>query len=148
MEKKRHRHARSSGRSQTGEGDVSCEALTLVFGLLGKRWTGVLVGVLLRGPARFSALAREVTGVSERMLSERLTELGEAGLVERQVDHGPPVSVRYQLTATGEALRPAIQELQDWAAEHLGGDTAPTSTARRKESEVAPAAEDVAAPRL
>ncbi len=146
MEQKRTWRARSSGQSAGGEGEVSCEALTLVFGLLGKRWTGVLVGVLLRGPARFSALAREVTGVSERMLSERLAELGEAGLVERRVDEGPPVSVRYELTATGEALRPALNELQRWAAEHLGGEAESGSSAPTDEPVEGPPDDGAATP--
>ena len=100
--------------------EATCTALTGVFALLGKRWSGVIIGTLLTGPARFSELARRVPGVSERMLSERLTELGGAGLVAREVDPGPPVSVTYRLTPQGEALGPALGALEEWAAEHLG----------------------------
>jgi len=99
--------------------EATCSALTGVFALLGKRWSGLIVGTLLDGPARFSELVRRVPGVSERMLSERLGELVEAGLIARQVDPGPPVSVTYRLTPTGEALRPALAALEDWATEHL-----------------------------
>lgn len=99
--------------------EVSCEALTAVFTLLGKRWSGIIVGTLLSGPARFTEICRQVQGVSERMLSGRLNELTAAGLVERTVLPGPPVGVEYRLTPRGEALRPALDELGRWATEHL-----------------------------
>lgn len=95
------------------------EALTRVFTLLGKRWSGLVVAVLSHQPAYFSELRRAIPGISERMLSDRLTELAEAKLVLRQVDEGPPLRVRYELTEAGRALRPALNELRDWAAAHL-----------------------------
>ena len=98
---------------------TSCQALTPVFALLGKRWTGLIIGSLLQGPSRFADIARLIPGVSERMLSERLNELVHAGLVERRVLDGPPVGVEYRLTEVGEALRPALNELGLWAKEHL-----------------------------
>ncbi|MGW2866595.1 winged helix-turn-helix transcriptional regulator [Kitasatospora sp. NPDC001225] len=95
-------------------------ALTRVFTLLGKRWTGMLLGVLTNGgPAYFSELRRAVPGISERMLSDRLTELAEAGLVVREVDAGPPLRVSYRLTEAGFALKPALTELAVWADRHL-----------------------------
>ena len=78
--------------------EVSCQALTPVFTLLGKRWSGLIIGTLLSGPARFAEICRHVPGVSERMLSGRLNELVGAGLVERRVLAGPPVGVEYRLT--------------------------------------------------
>ncbi|MFJ4191667.1 winged helix-turn-helix transcriptional regulator [Kitasatospora sp. NPDC089509] len=95
-------------------------ALNRVFTLLGKRWTGLLMGVLTHGgPAYFSELRRAVPGISERMLSDRLTELTEAGLVLREVDPGPPLRVSYRLTEAGLALKPALTELAVWADRHL-----------------------------
>ena len=98
---------------------TSCEALTPVFALLGKRWTGLIIGTLLQGPTRFAEICRRVPGVSERMVSGRLGELIAAGLVERRVLDGPPVGVEYRLTDSGQALRPALNALGCWAAEHL-----------------------------
>ncbi len=103
----------------TSPPEGACEAITQVFSLLGKRWSGLIIVTLLEGPVRFSELVRLVPGVSERMLSERLTELAAAGLVERQVSEGPPVNVRYLLTERGEALRPALAELERWGKERL-----------------------------
>jgi DNA-binding HxlR family transcriptional regulator len=102
-----------------GNREPSCQALVPVFALLGKRWSGLIIGTLLTGPARFSEISRLIDGVSERMLSERLNELSGAGLIERKVVEGPPVSVIYRLTAAGEALRPALAELERWATDHL-----------------------------
>ncbi|GGI95274.1 winged helix-turn-helix transcriptional regulator [Streptomyces brasiliensis] len=93
--------------------------ITRVFQLLGKRWSGPIVSVLLEQPAHFADLRRAVPGISERMLSDRLAELGAAGLVVREVDEGPPLRVSYRLTETGAALEPALKELGEWAKKHL-----------------------------
>ncbi|MEU9055563.1 helix-turn-helix domain-containing protein [Streptomyces sp. NPDC048384] len=95
------------------------EGITRVFQLLGKRWTGPIVSVLTAGPAYFVALRRAIPGISERMLSDRLTELAAAGLVVREVYEGPPLRVVYRLTEAGAALEPALTALGLWAQEHL-----------------------------
>jgi DNA-binding HxlR family transcriptional regulator len=100
----------------------TCDAaLARAFDFLGKRWNGVLLGTLIAGAASFSELSRSVAGISDSMLSERLSELAGAGLVHRRVDPGPPVTVTYQLTFAGEALLPALHELSVWAAANLSG---------------------------
>ena len=95
------------------------EELTRVFALLGKRWSGLVVAVLMGGPVRFAELRRAIPGISERMLSDRLTELADSGLLVREVLDGPPLGVSYRLTPAGMALRPALEELGRWAHEHL-----------------------------
>jgi DNA-binding HxlR family transcriptional regulator len=89
------------------------------FDLLGKRWTGVLLGTLSDGPSGFRALARAVEGIGDSMLAERLSELTNAGLVRRTVTEGPPLSVAYELTDAGRALLPALAQISRWAEEHL-----------------------------
>ncbi|MFF4837773.1 winged helix-turn-helix transcriptional regulator [Streptomyces sp. NPDC001315] len=96
--------------------------ITRVFQLLGKRWTGPIVAVLTGGPAFFGDLRRAVPGISERMLSDRLTELGGARLVVREVDEGPPLRVSYRLTDAGAALGPALKQLGAWADTYLPED--------------------------
>jgi DNA-binding HxlR family transcriptional regulator len=108
-----------SGREPCEAADV---ALTRVFGLFGKRWTGLIVAVLTQRPAYFAELRRAIPKISERMLSDRLTELGDAGLVVREVDHGPPLRVSYGLTEAGLAFRPALAELGSWAEKYLPDD--------------------------
>ena len=82
---------------------------------MGKRWTLPILAALMHGPARFSEVARAVPGLSERVMSERLQELCEAGLVERRVSPGPPLTTSYRLTAQGECLRPAVESLLEAA---------------------------------
>jgi DNA-binding HxlR family transcriptional regulator len=94
-------------------------ALARAFGFLGKRWNGILLATLGHGSAGFSDLRRTVTGISDSVLSDRLSELARAGLVSRTVHEGPPVSVVYDLTDAGRALTPALQELTLWANENL-----------------------------
>ena len=85
--------------------------------LLGRRWTGVILRDLLRGPARFSDLRRSIPGLSDRLLVERLNELEFEGFVERLVTDE---LVTYQLTAKGEDLRAALSAVSEhaekWAA--------------------------------
>src|SRR5580704_3817417 len=86
----------------------TCDAaLSRAFSFLGKRWNGVLLGTLMSGPAGFAELKRAVSGISDSVLSDRLSELVTAGLVERSVDEGPPVAVTYRASAAGQALVPA-----------------------------------------
>jgi DNA-binding HxlR family transcriptional regulator len=99
---------------------VAAEAsLVRAFDLLGKRWTGVLLGTLRGGSVGFRALARAVPGISDSVLSDRLRELTKAGLVARTVEEGPPVSVTYTLTGAGRELLPALEQIGRWAERHL-----------------------------
>ncbi|WP_254878624.1 helix-turn-helix domain-containing protein [Streptomyces sp. NA04227] len=93
--------------------------ITRVFQLLGKRWTGLIIAALINGPGHFAELRRAIPGISERMLSDRLSELAAAHLVSREVDEGPPLRVSYRLTEAGQALKPALTELTHWADAHL-----------------------------
>jgi DNA-binding HxlR family transcriptional regulator len=83
--------------------------------LIGKRWTGAIVCALTERPMRYGELRKTVPGLSDRLLSQRLRELEEQGLVEREVEAATPVRVTYSLTAVGEDLGPSIRELKAWA---------------------------------
>lgn len=105
-----------------------CDAgLSAAFEILGKRWNGVILGVLAEGDAGFADLSRGLSGaISDSVLSARLAELTELGLVGRVVIDGPPVAVRYSLTASGRALIPALDAIGAWAKHHLQAE-APTA---------------------
>jgi DNA-binding HxlR family transcriptional regulator len=91
--------------------------------LIGRRWTGAIVAVLLdHGPLRFSEMAQAVPELSDRLLSERMKELEGRGLVARNVEDGPPVRVTYELTPMGHELQPALEELRSWARQWLAAD--------------------------
>ena len=94
-------------------------SLAKAFEFLGKRWNGVVLGSLSEGPAGFRELSRAIGGISDSMLSDRLADLGRAGLITRTVDAGPPVSVSYALSERGQALVPALEEIARWAQAHL-----------------------------
>ena len=83
--------------------------------LVGKRWTGAILLVLMDGPLRFSEVRELVPDISDRLLSERMKELEHEGIVERHVIDDTPVRVEYSLTAKGQALEPAVRALKRWA---------------------------------
>ena len=106
-----------------------CTRFQTAVDLLGKRWTTLVLHVLQKGPLRFGELAEKLQVVSERMLSERLKELEEAGIVERRVLAGPPVGVEYRLTRKGEALGRVLRGLERWADEWVEPPAAATRRA-------------------
>jgi DNA-binding HxlR family transcriptional regulator len=83
--------------------------------LLGKRWTGAIVHVLLPGPMRFSEISQAIPQISDRLLSMRLKELESFGIIARRVWDAAPVRVEYELTPKGAALGPTVTELRRWA---------------------------------
>jgi DNA-binding HxlR family transcriptional regulator len=85
--------------------------------LVGKRWTGAILYVLLESgrPMRFSEIGHAVPDLSDRLLSERMKELEAAGIVERHVTGTSPIKVEYELTERGRELDPALGELKRWA---------------------------------
>jgi DNA-binding HxlR family transcriptional regulator len=93
-----------------------CPHLHEAIELIGKRWTGAIVYVLLNaGPMRFTEIGGSVPQLSDRLLSERMKELEARGIVERHVTNGAPVRVEYSLTDMGQELAPALRELREWA---------------------------------
>lgn len=88
--------------------------------LIGRRWTGAIVSVLIQQTTlRFGEIAESVPELSDRLLSERMKELEARGVVVRTVRPGRPVRVEYELTEMGRALEPAVQELERWARQWL-----------------------------
>lgn len=88
--------------------------------LIGKRWTGAILLVLLEhGPMRFSEVGHAVPDLSDRLLSERMKELETEGIVSRRVVETGPVKVEYDLTDKGRALEPAVRALKSWARMYI-----------------------------
>jgi DNA-binding HxlR family transcriptional regulator len=83
--------------------------------LIGGRWTGALIQLLLNGRLRFAELRAAVPEISDRMLSERLRELETEGIVARIVVPETPVRVEYELTEKGHALEQALGAVGQWA---------------------------------
>lgn len=97
--------------------------------LLGKRWTGLILRVLAQGPTSFSKIAKTVTNLSDRVLSERLKELEQRGVVRRRVDPTIPVKIEYSLTEKGRDLQDVLDALQHWADRWETTEQAETETA-------------------
>jgi DNA-binding HxlR family transcriptional regulator len=88
--------------------------------LIGRRWTGAIVAVLIhRDALRFGEIADCVPELSDRMLSERMKELEAHGVVTRTVHEGRPARAVYELTTMGRELAPAVRELENWARRWL-----------------------------
>ena len=89
--------------------------------ILGKKWNPVLIRALLaEGPLGFNDIKGTIDGISDKVLSESLEDLQEAGLVVREVVEDKPVRVNYSLTPAGRDLEPVIDDLLAWSREHLG----------------------------
>jgi DNA-binding HxlR family transcriptional regulator len=112
---------RAGDATQNGERKrhPCCSLYHRAVELVGKRWTGAILLVLLDGPAHFSEIRALVPEISDRLLSERLKELEAEGIVERNVLDGSPVRVEYAMTDKGRALEPTVRALKSWANEWL-----------------------------
>ena len=105
--------------------------------LIGRRWTGAIIFVLMESPrCRFATLRKEIPDITDRMLSERLFELEQEGIVERTVIPESPVRVEYALTKKGRELAAAVDAIGDWAKKWIETDApkaaASKTSARRK----------------
>ncbi|HLH64877.1 MAG TPA: helix-turn-helix domain-containing protein [Solirubrobacteraceae bacterium] len=111
-------------QQQTASGERSpascCPLYHEAVELVGRRWTGAIIRVLMDGPLRFSEIAQAIPELSDRLLSERMKQLEARGIVRRTVIPGPPLRVRYELSRMGAELGPALIELQRWAWRWLG----------------------------
>ena len=91
--------------------------------LIGRRWSGAIIQILLQSPSRYAELRAAVPDITDRMLSERLRELEEEAIVSRTVVPETPVRVEYSLTAKGRALAPALAALGSWAEKWVDADS-------------------------
>lgn len=95
-------------------------ALAKALDVVGERWTLLIVRELFAGPQRFSDLLQTLPGIGNGLLSTRLREMQEAGLIE-VAELPPPAATRvYQLTASGRRLDEAVTALGRWGASLLG----------------------------
>ncbi|MBI3264260.1 MAG: winged helix-turn-helix transcriptional regulator [Acidobacteria bacterium] len=98
--------------------------------LIGRRWTGAIIFVLLKARCRFATLRDAIPDITDRMLSERLQELEQEGIVERTVIPATPVRVEYALTKKGRALASAIDAIMEWAHKWIELDAPPARDVR------------------
>ncbi|HEY3261076.1 MAG TPA: helix-turn-helix domain-containing protein [Pseudonocardiaceae bacterium] len=109
---------------------IYCATYQEAIELVGRRWSGVILRAMLTGATRFSEIRDAIPELTDRMLSERLKELENRGIIERRVLPTTPVRISYHLTPKGEDLRDVVIGLQRWA-EQWADQPAGSSTASR-----------------
>lgn len=92
-----------------------CPKFEHAFEILGKRWNGLIIHSLMDHPLRFSQLEQIIPQLSARMLTFRLKELEDEGLIKRLVSDGQPVRVEYKLTEKGRDLKATMDQVSVWA---------------------------------
>jgi DNA-binding HxlR family transcriptional regulator len=101
-----------------------CEHFQRAAGLLGRRWSTLIVSAMLAGATRFSDIRDAVAPISDTLLSERLKQLEADGIVRREVTPSTPVLIEYHLTEEGRDLEVVIDELRRWAERWAGTSVA------------------------
>ncbi|MEI4771320.1 helix-turn-helix domain-containing protein [Psychrobacillus sp. FJAT-51614] len=99
-----------------------CPYLESSFQILGRRWNGLIVHYLFNCPnytAHFSDLKKDLTDITPRALSLKLTELAEHGLVEKKMSAEQTVHISYYLTVSGQELAEALNPVHAWAKKHI-----------------------------
>lgn len=99
--------------------------------LIGRRWTGAVLQILMGGRTRYCEIRHAIPEMSDRMLSERLKELEGEGIVVRVVTPDTPVRVEYELSEKGRALEQALAAVSKWASEWVEVPTQPKARAIR-----------------
>jgi DNA-binding HxlR family transcriptional regulator len=102
-------------KDTAGHAPELCSRFHRASELIGRRWTGAIIFVLLNSRCRFAALRAAIPEITDRMLSERLQELEHEGIVDRTVIPDTPVRVEYALTRKGRALASTMDAIADWA---------------------------------
>lgn len=86
--------------------------------VLNGKWKLPIIISLSFGNKRFSAMSKEIPGITDRMLSKELRDLELNQLVKRTVYDTVPVTVEYSLTDYGDSLDKVIAELRTWGMQH------------------------------
>lgn len=95
-------------------------AIAHALGVVGERWSLLVVRELQSGPLRYTDLLARLPGCSTNILAARLKELEAGGVVAREKLPPPAATTVYALTSSGEALRPVLRELAWWGVRRLG----------------------------
>jgi DNA-binding HxlR family transcriptional regulator len=95
-----------------------CQTISALLSRIGDKWSVLVVSLLGRGQLRFSALRRQIDGISQKMLTTTLRSLERDGFVTRTVFPTTPPQVEYELTELGRDLLNPVGALADWALQN------------------------------
>jgi DNA-binding HxlR family transcriptional regulator len=101
-------------RRVSSRGTTENDPVERSLGLVGPKWTLLIIRDLLSGPRRFTEIERSLRRANPKMITARLRELEQTGLVSRKAYAEVPPRVEYALTERGRALRPVIDALREW----------------------------------
>jgi DNA-binding HxlR family transcriptional regulator len=114
-----HRRVKDLAKAAAAREPIVCAQYHQAIELVGRRWTGAIIFVLLRTRCRFATLRDAIPEITDRMLSERLQELEQEGVISRTVVPETPVRVEYELTKKGQALAGVVDAVAAWAHDWL-----------------------------
>ncbi|CQR55595.1 helix-turn-helix transcriptional regulator [Paenibacillus sonchi] len=96
-----------------------CPRFEKAVDMLSKRWVALIVFVLMKGPRRFGEIESCLSNLSGKVLSDRLKEMENEGIIERTVYPEMPVRIEYSLTSKGNALAPILGEIGNWSTDWI-----------------------------
>ena len=91
-----------------------CPKFEKAISILSQRWTGLVIYQLLTGKQRFNEIQSAI-GISGKVLSDRLKDLEQKGLVKRDVIPDTPVVIEYSLTDKGRSMEPILKSIEQWS---------------------------------
>ena len=90
----------------------------ITLALLGNKWKVLILRELFKGTQRFGELARGISGISQKMLTQQIRQMESDNLVERKVYAEVPPRVEYSITETGRSLKPILDEMHRWGRQY------------------------------
>ncbi len=96
----------------------TCNSVTTTLAVLGGKWKPAILYLLSSQTWRFNELSRAITGITQKMLTQQLRELEKDGLIKRKVYPEVPPKVEYSLTSYGKTLKPVLEAMNTWGANH------------------------------
>lgn len=102
---------------------TSCSSVKVTLEVMGGKWKPLIMFLLVDKTMRFSELQRNITGITQKMLTEQLRELEKDGLVSRKVYPQVPPKVEYSITKYGRTLLPVLETMHAWGKNHQSKDS-------------------------
>jgi DNA-binding HxlR family transcriptional regulator len=97
---------------------TSCSSVKVTLEVMGGKWKPLIMFLLVESTMRFSELQRNITGITQKMLTEQLRELERDGLISRKVYPQVPPKVEYSITTYGKTLLPVLETMHNWGKTH------------------------------
>ena len=89
------------------------------FKIIGKRWTVLIIREMLRGTAQFNRFLENIEGITPKVLTQRLRELQQFGIVRRRIVSDYPIRVEYELTDLGKEFEPVLLAAASFSMRHM-----------------------------